>query len=184
MNNELWKDIEGYEGLYQVSNLGNVKSLEKKIVRSSGRNYIAKEKILKKDKCRGYLRVSLIKNKKQIHKLVHRLVAEAFIPNPKNYNEINHKDENKLNNCVDNLEWCTRKYNSNYGTRCLRISKNRRNKKKINQYDLNGNFIKTWNSAVDIRNYYNAYNTGHITKCCQGIYKQMYGYRWEYANEK
>ena len=158
--------------------------MKKEVIRSSGRNYIVKEKELKKDKNSGYLRITLTKNGKHYHKLVHRLVAQAFIPNPNNLSQVNHKDENKLNNCVDNLEWCDRKYNSNYGTRCLRISKNRRNQRKINQYDLKGNLIKTWESAVDIRNYYNLYNTGHIIRCCKGIYKKMYGYRWEYANEK
>lgn len=108
-NNEIWKDIEGYESRYQVSTFGNVKSL----------------KFNKKDECRlmtpskcgtGYLEVHLSLNGKTKHFLVHRLVAKAFIPNPNNYPEINHKDEIKSNNVVENLEWCDSKYNKNFGT--------------------------------------------------------------------
>lgn len=106
---EIWKDIQGYEGLYQVSNLGNVKN---KI-----QPYLKQEKIYKKfSNSNGYLFVGLRKDKKRKFKYIHRLVAEAFIPNPNNLPQINHKDENKQNNCVNNLEWCTNKYNQNYGT--------------------------------------------------------------------
>ena len=113
---EIWKDISGYEGLYQISNLGNVKSL----------NYsrTGKERILKpgtdKD---GYLLVTLYKNRNKRPFKIHRLVAKAFIPNPDNKSDVNHKDENKTNNCVDNLEWMTRMENNNFGTRNERISK-------------------------------------------------------------
>lgn len=122
---EIWKDIKGYEGLYQVSNLGKVKSLARFIQRNrvGGRYY--PELILKPTiniKRYGYLYVHL--HKKGVTKVVtvHRLVAEAFISNPNNLPEINHKDENKSNNCVDNLEWCTSKYNANYGNRNLKMS--------------------------------------------------------------
>ena len=113
---EEWRDIKGYEGKYQVSNLGRVKSLK-----DSKENY--REKILSNstDK-RGYSNVNLYKNGKRNYFKVHRLVAEAFIPNPNNYPQVNHKDENKTNNCVSNLEWCTHEYNINYGTRNKRVS--------------------------------------------------------------
>ncbi len=113
--NEVWKDIEGYEELYQVSNLGRVKSLNY--------NKTSKSKILspRKNKTR-YLSVCLFKNKKCKAFYIHRLVAQAFIPNPNNYPCINHKDENPNNNNVDNLEWCTHKYNMNYGTKLERQS--------------------------------------------------------------
>ena len=119
---EIWKDIEGYEGLYKVSNLGRIKSLPKfHKTRYSG--YMKKERILKpRFDTYGYLMVVLCKNKKEKNYLVHKLVANAFIPNTKNYDCINHKDEDKTNNCVDNLEWCDRYYNNNYGTRNKRIS--------------------------------------------------------------
>lgn len=122
MNKEIWKDIKGYEGLYQISNFGNVKSLPKCAGRSK-----RKEKLitahLDKD---GYLRVSLCKNNKVSYKGIHKLIAEAFIPNLNNYNQINHKDENKVNNNIDNLEWCDCKYNINYGTRTARATQKRR----------------------------------------------------------
>ena len=109
--------------MYQVSNLGRVKSLPR-IKRNFNINTKQLEEIILPEKIRrlqltryGYYRIGLTKNHKQIYYYVHRLVAEAFIPNPENLTQINHKDENKLNNCVDNLEWRTAKYNSNYGTR-------------------------------------------------------------------
>lgn len=113
---EIWKDIKGYEGLYQISNYGNVKSLERVIEDNKG-SYIKKEKILTPTiNNRGYYHIGLRNNSKTKYYYVHRLVAEAFIPNPNNYPIINHKDEDKTNNKVDNLEWCTPKYNANYGT--------------------------------------------------------------------
>lgn len=118
MNKELeeWKDIPDYEGKYQVSNMGRVKSL----------NYARRKqvKVLRPgiEKTRGYLSVTLLKDGKQKTKPVHRLVAIAFIPNPNDLPQVNHKDENKLNNCVDNLEWCNAKYNCNYGHRNMKIS--------------------------------------------------------------
>ena len=114
---EEWRDIKGYEGLYQVSSLGRVKSLK-----DSHDNY--REKILKPGNVRGYLHVNLYKDTKRKTYRIHRLVAEAFISNPNNYEEVNHKDEDKTNNCVSNLEWCTREYNMSYGTINKRISEN------------------------------------------------------------
>ena len=107
---EIWKDIKDFEGLYQVSNLGNVRRI--KFIN----NKIEKEKItmLKPNK-NIYLQVMLCKNGKTKRKNVHRLVAETFIDNPNNYDCVNHKDENKHNNSINNLEWCTRIYNMNYG---------------------------------------------------------------------
>ena len=104
---EIWKDILGYEGLYQVSNYGRVRSLK-----------YGKEKILKQQiNTDGYLHIDLYKNKKRKNYNVHRLVTIAFLENPNNYPQVNHKDENKQNNHIDNLEWCDYKYNCNYGTR-------------------------------------------------------------------
>lgn len=113
---EIWRDIEGYEGLYQVSNMRRVKSL--------GNEFSRKEKILKPRKSKdGYLQLQLHKEGECKDYRVHRLVGQAFLENPEELPEINHKDEDKINNCVENLEWCSSKYNKNYGTRNKRVSK-------------------------------------------------------------
>ena len=114
---EEWRDIKGYEGLYQVSNLGRVKSFNYK--GHKGYEGILKPKL----DSRGYDMVGLYRNNKRSFFNIHRLVAQAFIPNPNNLPQVNHKDENKVNNCVSNLEWCTNEYNQNYGTRNKRIGK-------------------------------------------------------------
>lgn len=146
--NEVWKDIKGYEGLYQVSNYGRVKSLE----RPSRVTKIMQCGI----KTGGYLYITLSKCSTPKCYRTHKLVAETFLPDKTTFKsepdedrslinldklEVNHKDEDKTNNCVDNLEWCTHKYNANYGTRKQRTGEKQR--LKINQYDLEGNFIKT-----------------------------------------
>lgn len=120
---EIWKDINGYEGIYQISNLGNVKSLDRYVNSAIKNNSKVKRKgqLLKPKLNQGYYEVSLIVGNNRKWFKVHRLVAEAFIPNPNNYPQINHKDEIKTNNRVDNLEWCDAKYNCNYGTRNSKI---------------------------------------------------------------
>lgn len=170
----MWKDIEGYEGIYQVSNFGRIKSLSRKRI---DRNQILPEKILlQRIKENGYCVVSLSKNGKEKKMLVHRLVAQAFISNQNNYKEVNHKDENKLNNNVNNLEYCTRKYNCNYGIR------NKKHYRKVKQYDLNGNFIKEWESITNIKKYFNKpYNCGDISACINGKQKTAFGYIWRRA---
>lgn len=109
---EIWKDIVGYEGSYQVSNLGRVRSLDRKDAKGS--KIKGKLLIIYQNRC-GYMQAALYKNAKPKLIYVHRLVATAFIPNLNNYRVINHKDEDKTNNRVDNLEWCDYKYNNNYG---------------------------------------------------------------------
>ena len=123
MEKEIWKDIEGYEGRYQISNRGNVKSLNY--------NHNGKEKILKPiiNNKHGYAYVGLHLEGKTKNYYIHRLVAIAFIPNPDNLPEVNHRDENKENNTVENLEWCDRAYNCNYGTHNKRISDTKKGKK-------------------------------------------------------
>jgi len=111
---EVWVDIEGYEGQYQVSNTGYVKSVKR-------------NRILKATNVHGYLQISLSDHGQIKKRLIHRLVAETFIPNLENFPQVNHKDENTMNNSVENLEWCTVKYNNNYGSRNSRISSSHRN---------------------------------------------------------
>lgn len=128
---EIWKDIPGYEGLYQVSNLGDIKVLDR-IVNCGIKNnktVIRKSKLLKQRINQGYYEVALSKNGKKRFLKVHRLIAITFLPNLNNLPSVNHKDENKLNNCIDNLEWCTIKYNCNYGTRNYKISLANKGKK-------------------------------------------------------
>lgn len=125
-NATVWKDINGYEGLYQVSNFGEVKSLAHLVRSSRGNSYrMSPSRILKKGligRERNYYSVVLCKNGKTQTFLVHRLIAEAFIPNPNNLPQVNHIDENTKNNSISNLEWVTSKENDNHGTRNLRIS--------------------------------------------------------------
>lgn len=127
---EIWKDIKDYEGLYQVSNLGRIKSLGKTVKYKDGRTYTYPEKILNQNLARGYLYVNVRKmDHSKRYVAVHRLVAETFIPNLNNLPQVNHKDENKENNCVTNLEWCDRIYNCNYGTLPQRVSERMRGNK-------------------------------------------------------
>lgn len=168
---EIWKDIKGYEGKYQISNLGNVKSLKYKKEKNE---YLLKPFFTKQ----GYLRVSLSKNNKNTQPLIHRLVAIHFIENKNDYCEVNHIDENKINNCASNLEWCDRKYNVNYGTAKLREAETK-HKYYIEQYDLENNFIKRWYSLKEIEMDTN-YKKNNIQQNCLGNTKSAYGYKWKY----
>ena len=202
---EIWKDIPEYEGLYQISNIGNIKAK-------------ARAKTHKKDKIMistikkyGYKEIGFMK--KGIRKIfqIHRLVAEVFIPNKENFKsmpdedrtlvnlnklEVNHKDENASNNSVDNLEWCTHKYNSNYGNlrkkrKEIAIKNNHicflkhsieNSKKEIIQYDNNGKTIKIYKSIRDASRDLNI-NSGRICEMCKGKRSQYKGYRFKYSNE-
>ncbi len=118
---EIWKPVVGYEGLYEVSNLGRVRSVDRLVNHPSGSKSLRKSKLLSPNMTRGYLCVHLSKNCKVTSQRVHRLVAEAFIPNPYNLPMINHKNEVKSDNSIDNLEWCDCNYNINYGTSIKRM---------------------------------------------------------------
>ena len=159
---EIYKDIEGYEGLYQVSNLGNVKSL--------GNDKKRKEKILKPNKNnRGYLYVGLYKDGKVKH-YIHRLVAQAFLQNPNNLPEINHKDEDKTNNHVTNLEWCDRKYNINYGTL----------KEKLSKPVICIETGKIYPSTMEVQRQLGYFQT-YIASVCNGKRKTAYKFHWCYV---
>lgn len=164
MQVEIWKQYKNTN--YEVSNLGNVRRIG------------AKKNRKIQDSEKGYKTVYLYKNQKRKKFLVHRLVAEAFIPNPDNLPQVNHKDEVKSNNCVDNLEWCSAKYNINYGTRTERAV----NKISIpvSQYDLQGNLINTYKSTREADR-----QTGiaqqNISKCMRGERYTAGGYVWKAA---
>nr|UVX78839.1 MAG: zinc-binding loop region of homing endonuclease [Bacteriophage sp.] len=169
---EEFRDIKGYEGLYQVSNLGIVKNIKGRIMKQCKDRY-------------GYLTISLCKEGKHKTFSVHRLVAEEFIPNENNYPCINHKDEDKTNNNVNNLEWCDYKYNSNYGTAIERRVNNTDWKKivinlskPVLQYTKNGMFVKEWSSTRECGR--NGFSNGAVAACCRGERKSHKGYIWKY----
>ena len=170
---EVWKDIPDYEELYQISNYGNIKNKKRN-------NY------LKGGIKRGYREVILFKNNKNNYKLVHRLVAENFIPNPDNLPQVNHKDGNKLNNNLDNLEWCSRSENMKHayklGLQKPLYAKDNLRAKKVKQIDLQGNLIKIYNGIREASRINNI-NPRDITKCCKGLRKQGGGYVWKYEKE-
>lgn len=177
---ELWKDISGFEKCYQVSTWGNVRSLDRIVVHNNGKKQRRKGKILKPfADGQGYLRVEL----KNIAYSVHRLVAQEFIPNPNNYPEVNHKDENTSNPRRDNLEWCTASYNVNYGTRNNRCSSKTINNinisKQVYQYDFNGKLINVWPSVAECGR--NGFSAKNISQCCVGDKKTHKGYVWSYT---
>jgi len=185
--NEEWVDIEGYEGYYQVSNMGRVRSVNRHIQRSDGRLEFRKQQIIlgyiDKD---GYCRVSLRKGRGNPHGYqVHRLVALHFIENPNNLPQINHIDENKENNCATNLEWCDCKYNINYGNHNKKVSKtnfNHINIIPIKQYGKDGTFIKEWISAANASRELNI-GAGEISKCCKRKQETAGGFIWRYADD-
>ena len=175
---EIWKDIPNYETLYQVSTLGRVKSL-------GNRSNHKKEKIMKQRLThKGYLRLSLCKNGIQKQKMVHRLIAETFIPNPNNYEQVNHKDGNKQNNNINNLEWCNNSYNQLHANK-LGLNDNRVKRikevcnKKVIQLSLNGVKLNEFDSLKDA-----SYKTGCSYKamslCATGKTKSSGGYIWKY----
>lgn len=161
---EIWKDIKGYEGLYQVSNLGRIKKLPNKILNCT-------------ITVQGYKTVHLSKEKQSKIFRVHRLVAKAFIENPNNYDVVNHKDENKLNNCINNLEWCDTKYNIHY-SKCWEAA-NSKTSKKVMQLDANtGEVIRVYNSIGEANR---TLGTTHVYDCVKGRCKTVKGYKWEYC---
>lgn len=180
-DSEVWRDVKGFEGLYQVSNMGRVKIL----ARIDKWGYKRKERMVKSSlSASGYLQINLYKNGKHCVTRAHRLVAQAFIPNPNNYPIINHKDEVRTNNKVSNLEWCTVEYNNNYGTRNIKGSITKTNGlrcKKVAQLDKKGNLIKVWISSADSGRH--GYNQSGVSACCYGLKEQHKGYFWMYYSE-
>lgn len=159
-NNEVWQDVVGYVNLYEVSNLGRVRSLKCS-------NYRYLKQYLKND---GYVSVNLVKRRKFRKHNLDIIVAKAFIPNPNNYKMVKHKDNNKMNNCVDNLEWCEG------------VVSMRRKHKQVQQIDISTNeVINTFNSVIDAQ-HTTGCNQSNIIRCCKGKYKTTGGYKWSYID--
>lgn len=177
---EIWKDIKSYEGLYQVSNLGKVRSFPRK------GTHTKKIHILKSGKNhKGYLYVVLTNKYKKKTISIHRLVAQAFIPNPNNLPQVNHIDGDKLNNCVENLEWITNYDNMKHAMKLGLRDKIYKHGKEhfksviVNQYDLNNNFIKQWYCVRDIEREL-GFDNRNVCACCRGKRPTAYGYKWKY----
>jgi len=188
---EQWIDIKGYENLYQISNYGNVKSLEKNIIRKNGKKQSFKPKILKSGLSKnGYLSVALTKNKKMKTYFVHKLVANMFIENKNNYKCVNHKDGNKLNNNVDNLEWCSYNHNLKEAYKLglkkpywlNKKGKDNKSSKKVVQLSKKNEIIKIWDSLIDTQRYGN-FNFKCVCACCKGKQKYHKNFIWKYYEE-
>lgn len=202
MENEIWKDIKGYEGLYQVSNLGRIKSLERKSKTKGNVEYIKKEKVLKERFSHGYVSVILYKNGTKKNFRVHRLVAKAFLVNPKNLPQINHINFNRSDNRIENLEWVTAKENIQHNFKNGNVEKIIKNaksvgkryggnknattkaklrlSKKVYQIDKNtGQIIKVWDSAKDVERILKIPNT-NISRCCLKKCMTAGGYIWKH----
>lgn len=186
---EVWRDIHGYEGLYKVSDLGRIKSLEKQKGKFFKNSTIMKLS-LDKD---GYCKVGLSKESKCVSKTVHRLVAFEFIPNPENKKFVNHKKGIKIDNRAIELEWVTQSENEKHAhkiglkkvslTGIGRLGVLHKKSKSVNQYDLNGVFIKNWESMNTILLNNNKISTSLISRCCKNENKTAYGFKWKYKNK-
>lgn len=196
--NEIWRDIKGYEGLYQVSNYGRIKSLDKCKRQWRGGLIFIRGKLLKlHTQGNGYYNIQLFRNGVYEYKYIHRLVAEAFLPNPNNLTCVNHKDENPANNFIwvnedntvdterSNLEWCTQSYNVNYGTRNRRVAEKQINRgdcsKPILQFSKSGVLLKEYPSIAEATRETGVQGT-HIIQVCQmkPKHKTAGGFIWRY----
>lgn len=171
---EEWRYINGFEGLYEVSNLGRVRAVSR-IINVIGYN-VHRNPIIRKisKKKNGYYGLTIMGK----NLLIHRIVADAFIPNPNKYPQINHKNEDKSDNRVENLEWCSAKYNSNYGTRVERLKKSNPKMKgmKVLCVNENGGIIKRYNTIRSVSN--DGHNPSLVHLCCRKQRNSHHGYRW------
>ena len=182
---EIWKPISGYEGFYEVSNLGRIRSLERIVECSDGRKRKIKDRTLKGSSYSGgYSGVTLHKDGCAKFVNIHRIVAEAFVPNPLEKEEVNHKDENPSNNHASNLEWVTHKENINYSTRTERARKAivEAQGRAVRQLSRDGELVAEYESLSEACNATGTH-VSNITKCAKGIYKTAGGYIWKYKNE-
>ena len=188
VSTEIWRDVVGYEGYYQVSNQGNVRTLPRTIERRNNTDLSLKGRICSQTLSdKGYYTVGLCMNNKVKRVYVHKLVAISFIDNPQNLREINHIDENPKNNKVENLEWCTHRYNMNHGTIRERITKKLLNREDhsipVCQYTLDGIFINEYPSMTEAARQNDILESGVSGACC-GKRKTYKGFIWKYAYER
>lgn len=184
METEVWKDIVWFEGIYQASSLWNIKSCKR--IASDWRLLLWKQLKFAITNS-GYYFIWLCQKSNSISKTVHRLVAQAFIPNPEYKSFINHKNWIKTDNRVENLEWCTRSENEQHKYKVLWYKwnkywlfwKNHNRSKKVNQYDLDWNFIKTWDSMSDIQRDLGI-NASYVCRCCKWQIKKSWWFKWRY----
>jgi hypothetical protein len=184
---EIWKDIKGFENYYQVSSLGRVKTLKRVGLNVNRYKFTIKERILRVGHDKDcYELVTLTVNRKPTTCKVSRLVAEAFIPNPEDKPEVNHKDGNKTNNRIDNLEWSTPKENTQHSYK-IGLNPNTRNNIRqsipIWQLTLDGKFIKEWPSAIEVKRSL-GFDQGLISSRVAGRGRTAYGFRWMKADVK
>lgn len=179
---EVWKDIPNFEGIYEVSNLGNVRSRTRIIECRNGQRLTKYGCVIKGNiTLNGYRMVDLQKGGKRHMKLVHRLVAIVFIPNPYNFPQVNHKNENKLDNRMTNLEWCTGSYNSTYNNLQERrySAGGGRRKRPVEQLTKEGKHIATFQSIKEASLATKCQPTS-IIQVCSGKFKTSLGYKWKY----
>lgn len=190
MNREIWKPVNGYEGIYEVSNKAEVRSIDRYVNGVNGSMRFIKGKlIIPHINNNGYLLCDLYKENKRKNYLLHRIVAEAFIPNPQNYEVVNHKDNVRTNCLPSNLEWCNMSYNHKYSydynnrKEKMNWRKGKENKlsKPIIMKDLNGKFIKRFDS-ISCADRYTGISNNRIVACLKGRTKTCGGFLWEYAN--
>lgn len=184
---EIWKDIDGFEGYYQISNIGNVKSLHRIVHHSNGFKTV-RERILKPTKAKGYCIVRVVKKHTNKYLTVHRLVAKSFIKNTGNKRCVNHKNGIKTDNRVENLEWCTYKENTSHayktglhkGSSFGKFGRNHHASREILQFDIQGNFIKKYGGIRDAERLTGVFHQG-IVKSANGKSKHAGGFIWKYV---
>lgn len=192
MEKEVWRDIPSHLGLYQASNLGRIRTYPKHVCYYNDHgeeiDIVIGGDILQSPISKDNREIVVLSNNGELHcKQVGRWVAQAFIPNPNNLPEVNHIDENPLNNRVENLEWCTREYNVNYGTRNSRASATRRKlyKKNIGMYAPNTNILlKVFHNYIEINEFFQKTVRPNVIATCKGLRKTCMGYSWRIIKDE
>lgn len=188
LEGEIWKNVGifksiDFTGYYEVSNKGRFKSVNRTVICKDGIKRTWKERLLKQCNNNGYLTVYLTKDGKRTSIIAQQVDALRFVenPNPKEYIQINHKDENRANNCAENLEWCTFEYNYNYGSHIERCTKNmvehaKSRRAPIVQLSLDGRLIKNYDAYIDVEQ--DGFNSSAVCACSKGKRRTHKGYKW------